>query len=281
MSAAAPLHHSTVLASPWPGLYGTVLDSARHFGRHWHATFGLGVMEGGAQRSASGRGPVEARAGDVITTNPGEVHDGRPMGDAGRRWRMVYIEPALLAELAELPRAQALEIARPVIQDTALRRATLLLLERLAQWGRAPAVDLMARLACEEALTHTTALLLRRHGTQPLPQDSQAPADLSRARARLADAGSDVPTLSELAASAGLSRFQLVRRFTRVYGVPPHAWLLLQRAERARGLIGRGLPLADAAAACGFADQSHMTRLFTRQFGFTPGAWQRAARRVQ
>jgi AraC-like DNA-binding protein len=75
---------------------------------------------------------------------------------------------------------------------------------------------------------------------------------------------------------AGLGKFQLLRRFQKAYGVPPHAWLLLQRAERARALIRRGTSLADTAAASGFADQSHMTRIFTRHFGFTPGAWQRA-----
>jgi AraC-like DNA-binding protein len=76
-------------------------------------------------------------------------------------------------------------------------------------------------------------------------------------------------------AGAG-SRFQLLRQFRSKYGVTPHAWLLQQRAERARALIRQRTPLADAAALSGFADQSHMTRVFVRQFGFTPGAWQRA-----
>lgn len=89
------------------------------------------------------------------------------------------------------------------------------------------------------------------------------------------------PSLAELAALAGASRFQLLRRFAAVHGCTPHAWLVQQRAERARALIAQGQPLADTAASCGFADQSHMSRQFTRQFGFTPGAWQRAARGPQ
>jgi AraC-like DNA-binding protein len=97
----------------------------------------------------------------------------------------------------------------------------------------------------------------------------------------LADRLQDPPTLGELAAMAGISRFQLLRRFAAVHGCTPHAWLVQQRAERARGLIRRGGTLADAAAETGFADQSHMTRIFTRQFGFTPGAWQHAHTRAQ
>jgi AraC-like DNA-binding protein len=67
-----------------------------------------------------------------------------------------------------------------------------------------------------------------------------------------------------------------LRRFETVYGLPPHAWLLRLRAERARVCIRNGATLKDAAASTGFADQSHMTRVFVRQYGFTPGAWQRA-----
>lgn len=76
---------------------------------------------------------------------------------------------------------------------------------------------------------------------------------------------------------AGISKYQVLRRFQKAYGLPPHAWLLQQRAERARRLIRDGSGLALAATSAGFADQSHMTRVFVRQFGFTPGAWRRAA----
>jgi AraC-like DNA-binding protein len=89
------------------------------------------------------------------------------------------------------------------------------------------------------------------------------------------------PTLTELASMTGLSKYQLLRRFQKAYGVPPHAWLLQHRADRARGLIQRGSSLVNAAAATGFTDQSHMHRVFVRYFGFTPGAWQAAKRSLQ
>jgi len=210
-----PDHRSQVFGTPWEGVHATAMDSARHYGRHWHSTYGVGLLDHGAQSSASGRGRVDAYAGDLITTNPGEVHDGRPLGGPSRRWRMVYFDAAVMAGMREGVADASIEFTRPVLQDARLLR------ERLAD-------DLLA-----------------------------------------------APTLDELAAMTGLGKYQVLRRFEKAYGVPPHAWLLLQRAERARGLIRRGTGLADAAAASGFADQSHMTRIFARQFGFTPGAWQR------
>ena len=272
----APDHLCRVFGSPWRGVHGTHIESKRHYGKHWHESYGLGLLEQGAQKSASGRGDVQARAGDLITTNPGEVHDGHPIGGASRRWRMVYLDPDVIASMAGNleARAPGIELTCPVIEDPRLVRALQHLFTDLDDWnaGSRP-IDVKA-LACEESLADTVALLLSQHATTtPL---REGPGNVRRVRDRLADDPLAAPTLGEMAAMAGLSKYQLLRRFRQTYGVPPHAWLVQHRAERARGLIRGGCPLVLAAASCGFADQSHMTRIFVRQFGFTPGAWQRA-----
>jgi len=275
-----PDHTCRVFASPWADVYCTDINSARHYGKHWHATFGLGLLESGAQSSASGRGQVEALPGNLITTNPGEVHDGRPMGGVSRRWRMVYLEPAVIGSMLGDPQSCAVadvELARPVIEDERLRAALQEFFRRVENDGGQQSTDTHV-LACEESLVQTCALLLNFHSTT-LPVREIA-SDLRRVRERLGDDLLNPPTLTELAAMSGLSKYQVLRRFEKTYGLPPHAWLLQQRTERARSLICNGLSLAHAAATCGFADQSHMTRLFIRHFGFTPGAWQKVAVRA-
>jgi AraC-like DNA-binding protein len=272
-----PDHRSQVFGTPWEGVHGTAMDSARHYGRHWHSTYGVGLLDHGAQSSASGRGKVDAYAGDLITTNPGEVHDGRPLGGPSRRWRMVYFDAAVMAGmLGGAAMDGSVEFTRPVLKDLWLVQTLRRLFTRLDDW-RSCAVSASAgaeALACEESLVEVCGLLLDGHSTA-VPQP-EIGGDVRLVRERIADDLLAAPTLDELAAMAGLGKFQLLRRFQKAYGVPPHAWLLLQRAERARAFIRRGTSLADTAAASGFADQSHMTRIFTRHFGFTPGAWQRA-----
>lgn len=274
----APHHHAQVFGSPWPSVYGTHLDSGRHFGRHWHAVFGVGLLEDGAQRSASGRGSVEAFAGDVITTNPGELHDGQPLGGASRRWRMVYVEPAVMATMAGHPEATHLptvELTRPVFQDPQLRQALGQLLARLERWSGGVHTSAADALACEESLVAVCGGLQTQYAVA-VPELVHN-TDLRQVHARLADAPLQPPTLTELAVMVGISKFQLLRRFEKAYGLTPYAWLLQQRTELARRQIRNGASLADAAAASGFADQSHMTRIFTRQFGFTPGALRQAS----
>ena len=276
----APIHHSTVTGSPWPGVTAAQISSGRHYGRHAHEFFGFGVLEQGAQRSCSGRATVDAHAGDILTHNPGEVHDGRPLACDARHWRMVYLEPSVMADLAREASGHAQDIAlvRPVLNDAPLRVAVQRLHARLQQWQRQAGAT--EALACDEALVQAVHRLLARHATA-VPVRTAAPAPMERVRQRLADDQLAAPTLAELAQLAGLSRYQLLRRFAATYGVPPHAWLLQRRAERARTLIRAGTPIAQAAALTAFADQSHLTRVFTRHFGFTPGAWQRACGPLQ
>ena len=280
-------HDGRVFGTPWLGMHGTCIDSSRQYPRHWHTTYGFGVLERGAHRSASGRGQVDAHAGHVITSNPGEVHDGRPIDGARRSWRMLYLEPALFASLGDDEGAAPfdVELTQPVIDDRALRQALQSLFVRIESWNAASGPRDGQRLACDEALACVGTLLLRRHSTRTRPFEEAEPARdcspvtaLQRVRDRLADDLVDPPSLAALAELAGIGRYQLLRRFRQAFGMPPHAWLVQQRAERARALVRSGTSLGAAASDAGFADQSHMTRVFVRQFGFTPGAWQRAVR---
>ncbi len=265
------IHQVQLRPGPLPGVHAVLTHSDRGFGRHWHDSFGFGLMDEGAHRSASGRGSVLATAGKLIATNPGEVHDGLPVGDQARRWRMVHVGPEAMAALADLRPGH--EITEPVFEDPVLHKA----IRRLFQhWdGKGPSTE---RALWDEALTETCGLLALRHGNRR-PAESARGLDqsgLARARERLLDGLEHPPGLDELAALAGLSRFQLVRQFARAHGLPPFAWLQQQRLAQARALIAAGMPLSEAALVCGFADQSHLHRYFVRCFGFTPGAWRRA-----
>ena len=100
------------------GVQAVAARSDRTFARHSHEQFGIGVIRHGAQASHSGRGQVQAQAGQVITVNPGEIHDGAPLGDAGRAWQMLYLDPSVAAEAArEFLPAGEFEFPQPVFDD--------------------------------------------------------------------------------------------------------------------------------------------------------------------
>ncbi|NIF14643.1 AraC family transcriptional regulator, partial [Burkholderia sp. Ax-1735] len=88
------MHRVTHYRRTDEGIEAISLESDRAFPRHAHDEFGVGVIVSGAHRSWSGRGQVDALAGDAIMVNPGEMHDGSPIeAGTGRRWRMLYLAP--------------------------------------------------------------------------------------------------------------------------------------------------------------------------------------------
>lgn len=251
------------------GIEAVFADSRHSFARHSHDAYGVGVIERGAQRSASGRGMVEAGAGNTITVNPGEVHDGAPIGDAPRAWRMLYMQPAIVTAAARdifegRPRG---EFHAPVLEDRRIAGLVSATLAALMDRAAAP-------LAAEERLFLLLAALLREETPRP---DGMALPAVARARERLDSDPAAAVSLETLAAGCGIGRFRLVRDFARATGLTPHAYQLQRRTELARRLVAAGMPLAEAAMEAGFADQSHMTRNFTRRYGYTPGTL-RAAR---
>lgn len=243
---------------------------SRHaFPRHTHEGYGIGLIVSGAHRSWSGRGMVEAGRGNIITCNPGEVHDGVPIGDT-RAWKILYLAPqvvgAVVADIREGAAAH-FEFADPVIekhsQVQAFEAAYDAMTGRCADSGRA-----------QERLILLLAGLLH---DKP-PSSALLPPELARAKARIDDDPAAPITLAELAYEAGLSRFQVVRGFAKLTGLTPHAYIVQRRLVAARAMIAAGDALASAAAACGFADQSHFNRMFVQRYGVTPGAYAEAMR---
>lgn len=256
------ISHSTGI----PGVNAFTLASQHTFPRHSHDQYGVGFIVNGAQKSWSGRGQVEATAGDLITTNPGEVHDGEPLSEYGRQWRMIYLDPSeFLGTLVgeELHRSQ--ELVHPVVRKVPLANQFLTTYRELSN----PASSIESR---QEQMVLLTWMLFQELGEQPA-RTSLASPDLTAVVEFLHDASSAPHSLSELASLVDLSRFQLIRAFKAQLGITPYAYLSQLRVNHARRLISQGASMADAAQIAGFSDQSHMSRAFRCQLGTTPGNW--------
>jgi AraC family transcriptional regulator len=129
-----------------------------------------------------------------------------------------------------------------------------------------------------EILAHLAGSRLRRRPSPAL--DGGLAPHVRRRVLDFVEAALDQPlTLGRLAAAAGLSEFHFARMFRASVGLPPHAYVLARRLDRARRLLAATeLPLTDIAAACGFTHPSHLTRHFRAAFGGPPGAWRTAIR---
>lgn len=256
--------HFRIYPSGNPGIQIVEAATRHSFARHTHDQFGIGVIHQGAQKSLSGRGTVEAGPGYVITVNPGEIHDGVPIGDSGRSWRMIYFDPALIENIIDDINeggANTTEFTEPAMDNALAAKQFQELFSALTRNAHEP-------LLPEEKLIDLLSI------THKKPAKSETiPPAIHMVRQHIDDAPTASYTLSDLAKISGLSRFQVLRGFAAATGFTPHAYLMQRRADIARRLILQGMALAETAAASGFADQSHMNRIFAQKFGLSPGSY--------
>lgn len=253
----------SMLRSALTGVEAVEAETHHSFARHTHEQFGIGLISAGAQSSLSGRGMVEAEAGDIITVNPNEVHDGAPIGQR-RSWRILYFDPAIVTGLArEIGEGGGgrSEIPHPVIRNRAIAA-------RFETLFRAVTGVAANGLLSEELLLQLVADVMRERGG--FEERPPVPASIRAARDLIDDDPLAAVSLADLSRESGLSRFQVLRGFAKATGLTPHAYLVQARIHIARRLIAQGMPLAEAAFASGFADQSHMTRIFVRKYGLSP-----------
>lgn len=199
------MHRVTHYRRIGDGIEAISLDTDRAFPRHAHDEFGVGVIVSGAHRSWSGRGTVDARAGDAIMVNPGEVHDGMPLGArATRSWRMLYLAPALVAGFAEEEGLGRIELVSPVVRERLdASPADAVSLAELANLAGVSRFQLLRGFARELGITPHAYLIQSR---------------TRLARTLLARGLS----IADAAAEAGFAdQSHLTRAFTRQFGITP------------------------------------------------------------
>ena len=82
--------------------------------------------------------------------------------------------------------------------------------------------------------------------------------------------------LIELAAAVGLSPSHYATLFRAATGLPPHAWVVKRRIERAQELLlNPHASITDIAFALGFPSSQHFATMFKKHTGVTPSEWRR------
>lgn len=81
--------------------------------------------------------------------------------------------------------------------------------------------------------------------------------------------------LDQTAERLGLSPSNLLVRFKRLTGLPPHAFLLAQRIAKAKEMLTASMPIATIAHKLGFATSQHLSNHFKATTGLSPSEWKK------
>lgn len=258
------------------GLGDLELLTARYrdhaYALHTHDSYVFGVVVAGAEKLRINRHTYLAPAGSLIVVNPEDPHDGEKGCEAGWAYRTCYPRAELLREVAEDLELGHLPMFSQGIYDAPDLAGEFVRAHRLAVGGKA----MEAETAILMTLRELTRRFADRCGRNPPVDDSEAARRFRLYRDLIEADLASAFELGALAATAGVTRFQVIRDFKRMAGMTPGQYLRNCRIRAASALLRTGKPLVEIAFETGFADQSHLTRLFKSMRGLSPGAFREA-----
>ncbi len=146
--------------------------------------------------------------------------------------------------------------------------------------ARALVRDLLAGLADPLAASERAISLVGAIGWDGVPRPRPVTARERRlaasVRLEIAARVGERMTLADLGRWAGLSGWELARRFRRATGTSIHAYRTCLRVQAALERLEDGeRDLTGLALELGFADHSHMTNVVRRSTGYPPSAFRR------
>lgn len=243
--------------------------SGEAYENHRHDTYAIGITDSGVQCYEYRGATQSSTPGSVMVLHPDELHNGRAGSSVGFGYRMLYVEPALIAEAVRHITGRYCPL--PYVKESVSHNPLL-----------AEAVLLASDGSCGngESLAFDQTILLLAEGLIAADKSCVDPASkllldagaVTRAREYLQSHDDRVVHSKELEPITGLSRYDLARQFKKLLGTSPYRYSVYRRLEKARKLIPY-CSLSDIALQCGFADQAHFSRHFKSTFGLTAGKY--------
>jgi AraC-like DNA-binding protein len=216
----------------------------------------------------AGRAPVIADRARVMVYNQHQHYTRAAISPAGDRCEWFRFEAESILE-ARRDVAPGDRIERPFgeLVHTRVDRALYLLARRAIAHTRGPIDPMWLDEACLALLDRA---LHRAYDARPRVPSAAHRELADAARREIARAFTGAWSLTELAASLGVSPFHLARVFRAVTGHTIHGYRTELRLRAAVERILDGEPLAPLAFELGFSSHSHFTQAFRAAFEVAP-----------
>lgn len=253
----------------------TVLDAVLSdfsYSRHAHEELSIGVTTEGVQEFFCNGRTFRSYPGDIILFNPGEVHTGNPGTGDILKYKMLYFDTDKLCPLVKSVSNKAMKdfrIPQTHFRDPILRA---MLLEITCRTNEPASFSTLEQ---EYALYELAAQISRILGNFQLDGlTGRKDALLMMVRDYIHDNIQEEITIDDLSHVANISKFHLIRIFSRQFGLTPHKYIMNHRINKVRNELKKGLSATHAAHKFGFFDTSHLNRHFKQMYGITPTQYQ-------
>lgn len=235
------------------------------FPNHFHEYYVIGFIESGQRYLSCKNKEYTTKEGDLLLFNPHDNHTCAQIDDKTLDYRCINIQPEIMSKITcEITGREYLPYfnCQVVFNSdlvSSLRDLHLMLMQEAKDFKK------------EEILFFLVEQLIKEYAE---PASSETAEKLSAEVKTICEFlennyASNI-TLNDLSSLTGLSKYYLLRSFTKQKGISPYSYLETIRIGNAKKLLEKGVAPVDVALQTGFTDQSHFSNFFKKLIGLTP-----------
>lgn len=249
---------------------------AQNFPEHFHEEYVIGFIAEGSRKFRCNGHIYHLNAGAILIINPKEIHSCEHYGKAKLHYFSININKHIMREVVlSITGKDILPcFTTNVLQEKDLAINLIDLKDMIVQNQH--------NLASEELFLMLMSRLLDEYANINLSQigkdEVSINAKINNVCRYLDDNFQRNVSLDELSILSNLSKYHLIRLFTKERGISPHKYLETIRIEKSKIMLEKGIPIIDIALQMGFVDQSHFSNSFKGLIGLTPRTYQKILR---
>lgn len=235
------------------------------FPNHFHEYYVIGFIEKGRRYLSCKNKEYTIEPGDLLLFNPRDNHACEQIDGKTLDYRCINIQPEIMNRAVfEITGKEYLPYFTPQVVFhselvAVLRELHQIIMERERDFRK------------EEIFFFLLEQLIEEYAEQAVPAHNTEQSTEARAICEFLEKHyMENITLDDLCKLTGLSKYYLLRSFTKQKGISPYSYLETIRIDNAKKMLERGISPIDVALQTGFSDQSHFSNFFKKFIGLTP-----------
>ncbi len=235
------------------------------FPNHFHEYYVIGFIESGQRYLSCRNREYIIEPGDLLIFNPRDNHTCKQIDGKTLDYRCINIQPEIMSKaFTEITGREGL----PYFTSQVIFRSELVsLLQELHSMIMEEDQDLKK----EEIFLFLLEQLIEEYTDQEMISEKNGQSAKMKAVCEFLEENyMKTIRLDDLSCLTGLSKYYLLRSFTKEKGISPYSYLETIRIDKAKKLLEQGVLPVEVAIQTGFTDQSHFSNFFKKLIGLTP-----------
>jgi len=242
-------------------------NSNKHYKKHFHSTFSLGVNKQGISIYTNGKRKYTLEKNKLSIMNPNAVHSCNSCSDILNKYYMMYLDTSWCKEIQKMISPSIknfINIPNDILENEGFYKRYINLCEFIFEDN-----------SIEEKENELVNFYFDFFSFF-LEEDEEVVVDekFEMIVSYIDENYKENISLEDLSKKFNLNSFYIIRLFKSQMNLTPHSYLLNVKINKARVLLKQGHSIVDTALECGFFDQSHFHRNFLKLVATTPKEYQ-------